>query len=160
MSKIALILLVIIVFLIVTMVAMFGIKKKDDPNTIHLKLDKGTAVNIVQDEDSTVRVEYTSFEDRPRSVDIFPDLITDLPEQADALDNDFWDKFQHFKECPLDERKEMARKLISHGFLESDYLENIPIEAPKDENGDPVPVSPDPADEDSFQAFWSKPFED
>lgn len=165
MSKIALVLLVIIVFLIVVIVVLFTLKGKpeEDPNSISVKLEKGTAVNIVKDDDSTVRVEYTSFADRPRAVEVFPDLVSNLVEQETDLNEEFWDEFQRRDELPYERRKELTERLVRHGWLRREDVEKIVIPAPVDpETGEPVTLPPDPSGEDAEAAIreWmNRPFE-
>ena len=165
MTKITLVLIVLIVFLLVVIFVLFGLKGKpvEAPNAISVNLEKGTAVNIVKDDDSTIRVEYTSFEDRPRAVEVFPDLVTNLPEQESDLNPEFWDLFQRRHELPLESRRELTERLIRHGLMSREKAEEVVIPAPEDpETGQTPILPPDPSGEDADEAilaFMNRPFD-
>lgn len=162
MSKLALIILVIAAFTILVLIILFGgrSKERNDENTVKVNLDRNSAVNIYKDEDSFVRVEYTSFEDRPRAVEIFPDFITDLPAQEGALDREFWDRFASFKDAPFEEQQEMLERLRAHGFMGPDAKDLLVMKAPTGPDGNPVTLAPDPTDDEAYERFFTRPFTD
>lgn len=163
MSKLALIILVLAVFLIIVLLVVFGIRPKDklDENTVKVHLDKNSAVNIYKDEESAIRIEYVSFEDRPRAFELFPDLLSDLPKQEGALNREFWDKFLHFKDLPFEEQKEMEERLRVHGFVgpNGEYSIELPPVIGPDGGEKKMVLPPDPSDEDAYNEFF-RPFTD
>lgn len=164
MSKLALIILVLAVFLIVVLIVVFGLKPKEtlDENTVKVHLDKNSAVNIIKDEDSAIRIEYISFDDRPRAFELFPDLLSDLPKQEGALDREFWDRFLNFKNSSFEDQREMIERLRLHGFVKPDSEDVLVDLAPEPVAGQPreLVLPPDPADKDAYNDFFSRPFTD
>lgn len=161
MSKLAVVILIVIIFLIFTVVVLFGVKStsKTPKDTLSVTLDKNSTIKIHQDEDGAIRVEYTSFEERPSALEDYPDLLSDLDEQNDILDREFWEKYTHFMDCSLDEQRDMMNKLVSHGYVRYDDVHSFETEAPVDEDGNPVELPPDPTDEQAYRDFWSRPFD-
>lgn len=160
MSKLAIVVLVLIIFIIFSVVVLFGVRSSKKPkDTLLVKLDKNSEIKIYQDKDEAIRVEYTSFDERPRAYETHPELLDDLNEQEEILDRAFWEKYAHFDECSPEEQKEMIRKLVQHGFFRYDEANDFEIEPPVDENGKQVELPPDPTDEDAYMAFWTRPLE-
>ena len=158
MSKIVVLIIVLVIFCIVTAVVWFGGRGKKPADTLSVKLDKNSSIRIYQNEDKSIQVDYCSYEDRPRAVELFPEMIPDLSNQDDILDQDFWEKMTHFHELPLEERNKMRDMLVAHGFVKYADAHRFEMDPPKDENGNSITLPPDPADDESYQKFWDKPF--
>jgi len=158
MTKFTVLIIVLVIFCIVTAVVWFGGRKKNPAKALNVRLDKNSSITITQNEDNSIQVAYCSYEDRPRAAELFPDLIPDLTIQDELLDQDFWEKMTRIHELPFEEQKKMREMLVAHGFLKYADANKFEMDAPKDEDGNPIALPPDPADDECYQKFWNKPF--
>lgn len=158
MSKIALIAIVFLAFAVLSLIVLFSGKKPSVPGkAINLKIEPDTTVKLFG-EDKVIRVEYSTYQDAPSPREVFPDLVSDITAQEDDLDSDFWREYAQFDSLPTERKVELCRKLASHGWMNDEEIDSFSIPAPKDENGNPITLPPDPADEEGYDEFWKRPF--
>lgn len=156
MYKLAIILVIVIVFLIFAFVVLKTGNKSSSPakDRVSVNVPPGSKLTITNDGNKAMKFEYSSFEDRPRAVDVFPELVEDLSVQEDILDRDFWESVSQFAELSPEEQEEIRIKLVAHGHIRYDDAFPKEMPAPVNENGEPIPVAPDPADEGQMDAYY------
>lgn len=158
MSKLALIAIVFMAFCILCVVVLLSGKKPvGSGKAINLKLEPDTTIKLFG-EDKFIRVEYSSYEDAPSARELFPDLVSEITSQEDDLDSDFWMEYAKFDSLSTERKLALCLKLAEHGWMERDAIESFTIPAPKDEDGNPIELAPDPADEEAYDSFWNRPF--
>ncbi len=129
------ILLAVTFMVMLVIVALLVSPKTSQDKGVNINLPDNASLKIKQsDKGMQLNIEYTSWEDRPSDAELFPDIVNNTPPPEGSLDRTFWQMYANFDGLTADEREKVLGRLVEHGLLAPEAVEQFTLPDDEDAN--------------------------